>query len=49
MSSLPELSVSSQAVQQIHLALQMTTLQQENGAGAAAPKLPPVCCAGAAV
>jgi len=49
MSSLPELSVSSQSDQQIHLALQMTTLRQEYGAGAAAPKLPPVVYAGAAV
>ena len=33
----------------IHLASQLITLRQENGAGAAAPKLPPVGDAGAAV
>jgi len=35
----------------IHLAPQnqVSTLRQENGAGAAAPNLPPVGCAGAAV
>ena len=31
------------------LARQSSTLRQENGAGAAAPRLPPVGCAGAAV
>jgi len=52
MSSLPELSVSTQHLNpRIHLAAQnqVNTLQQENGAGAAAPKLPPVGDAGAAV